>query len=306
MLRSPIARFLCPSLGMLFAASTLAQMDDVTISAEPLRDGIYMLTGRGGNMGLSVGDDATVLIDDQFAPLTERIVAAIAEVTDRPVDYVLNTHWHYDHTGGNENFGEAGSLIMAHDNVRSRMVAGQTMGNGRVIEPAPPAALPVVTFNDSLGLHVNGHTVRGLHVSAAHTDGDTIVHFVEANAMHMGDIFNHGSYPFIDLGSGGHIDGIIEGCALALARADDETLIIPGHGALARKADLQRYHDRLVAIRERIAQRVGGGESLEEILAARPTADFDAEVDTSGFVGVEGFVTAVVKSLQMSADGALN
>ena len=171
------SRSVCASLAMLFAASTVAQMDDVTISAEPLRDGIWMLTGRGGNMGLSVGEEATVLIDDQFAPLTDRIVAAIADITDRPVDYVLNTHWHDDHTGGNENFGAAGSLIVAHDRVRTRMVAGQTMGNGRVIEPAPPAALPVVTFNDALGLHVNGLTVRGLHAPAAHTDGDTIVHF---------------------------------------------------------------------------------------------------------------------------------
>jgi len=305
MLNSPLVRSFCAALSMSLASSALAQMDDVTISAEPLRDGIYMLRGRGGNMGLSVGEDATVLIDDQFAPLTERIVAAIAGITERPVDYVLNTHWHYDHTGGNENFGEAGSLIMAHDSVRTRMVAGQTMGNGRVIEPAPPAALPVVTFNDVLGLHVNGLTVRGLHAPAAHTDGDTIVHFVEANAMHMGDIFNHGSYPFVDLASGGHIDGIIEGCAMALARADDETLIIPGHGALAGKAELQRYHDRLVAIRERIARLVAEGASLEDILAAKPTSDFDAEVDTSGFVKTEGFVTAVVKSLQMSAERTL-
>jgi glyoxylase-like metal-dependent hydrolase (beta-lactamase superfamily II) len=286
---------------MLFAAPTVAQMDDVTISAEPLRDGIWMLTGRGGNMALSVGEEATVLIDEQFAPLTDRIVAAIADITDRPVDYVLNTHWHYDHTGGNENFGAAGSLIVAHDRVRTRMVAGQTMGNGRVIEPAPPAALPVVTFNDALGLHVNGLTVRGLHAPAAHTDGDTIVHFQEANAMHMGDIFNHGSYPFIDLNSGGHIDGIIAGCAMALALSDEDTLIIPGHGALARKADLQRYHDRLVAIRARIAQHLADGKTLDEILAAKPTADFDGEVDTSGFVKTEGFVTAVVQSLQLGA-----
>ncbi|MEE4278727.1 MAG: MBL fold metallo-hydrolase [Halieaceae bacterium] len=286
----------------LFATSSLAQMEDVVIEAQPLRDGIYMLTGAGGNMGLSVGDDATFLIDDQFAPLTDRIVAAIAKVSDRPVDYVLNTHWHYDHTGGNENFGKSGSLIMAHDNVRARMVAGQNMGNGRVIEPAVPAALPVVTFNDSLGLHVNGQTVRGIHVNPAHTDGDTIVHFQEANAMHMGDIFNHGSYPFVDLSSGGHIDGIIEACAMALELADDETLIIPGHGSVARRGDLKAYHDRLVAIRERIAQHVAAGQSLEEILAAKPTADFDDEVDTTGFVKTEGFVTAVVKSLQMSMD----
>ncbi|MEO1082287.1 MAG: MBL fold metallo-hydrolase [Pseudomonadota bacterium] len=283
----------------LSAPGAMAQeMDDVVIEAQALRDGIYMLTGRGGNIGLSVGEDATFIIDDQFAPLTEKIVAAIAKISDRPVDYVLNTHWHYDHTGGNENFGKSGSLILAHDNVRTRMVAGQTMGSGRVIEPAPDAALPVVTFNDELGLHVNGQTVRGIHVKAAHTDGDMIIHFAEANAMHMGDIFNHGSYPFIDLGSGGNINGIIDGCAKALELADDDTLIIPGHGVLANKDDLQRYHDRLFAIRDRIAELMERGNSIEEILAAKPTADYDKEVNTGGFVKPEGFIKAVVSSLE--------
>ena len=286
-------------LVQLAPGATAQDMDDVVIEAQALRDGIYMLTGRGGNIGLSVGDDATFIIDDQFAPLTEKIVAAIAEVSDRPVDYVLNTHWHYDHTGGNENFGERGSLIMAHDNVRTRMVAGQTMASGRVVEPAPDAALPVVTFNSELGLHVNGQTVRGIHVPAAHTDGDMIIHFEEANAMHMGDIFNHGSYPFIDIGSGGNINGIIDGCAKALELADDDTLIIPGHGVLAKKADLQRYHDRLFVIRDRIAELMENGSSLEEILAAKPTEDYDKEVNTGGFVKPEGFITAVVKSLEM-------
>ena len=292
---SSLLLLLLPTL--LLSPRATAQMEDVTVEAIPVRDGVYMLTGAGGNMGLGVGDDATFLVDDQFAPLSERIVAAIARVSDRPVDYVLNTHWHYDHTGGNENFGERGALILAHDNVRTRMVEGQTMANGRVVEPAVPGALPVVTFNDKLALHVNGHTIRGHHVEHAHTDGDTLVHFEEANVFHMGDTFVNGGYPFVDLRSGGHIDGIIEAAATVLALSDGETRIIPGHGALASKADLQRYHDMLVTIRDRVAARVAKGESLEVIVAAKPTADFDAAVDANGFIKPDMLVEAIFRSL---------
>ena len=210
---------------------------------------------------------------------------------------MLNTHWHYDHTGGNENFGEAGALIFAHDNVRTRMEKGQTMANGRVVEPAPDVALPVVTFNDQMSLHVNGQTVHGLHVEHGHTDGDTLVHFEEANVIHMGDTFLNGGYPFVDLASGGHINGVIEAAAMALAVSDDDTLIIPGHGPLGTRADLLQFHDMLVAIRDRVAQRMADGESLETIVAARPTADFDGMVNADGFIKPDMLVTAIYESL---------
>ena len=276
--------------------SLAQEMDDVEITAEKVADGIYMLLGRGGNIGLSVGNDATFIVDDQFAPLTEKIIAAIAEVSDRPVDYVLNTHWHYDHTGGNENFGERGALIMAHDNVHKRMEAGQTMPSGRVVEPAPDVALPVVTFNDTLTLRVNGQTIKGMHVHHAHTDGDTLVHFQEANVVHMGDTFFKGRFPFIDRSSGGHIDGVIKAAEIVLATGDDDLAIIPGHGSMADKSDLKSYHNMLVTMRDRIQAAIDEGKTLETIQAENPAADFDDEFG-GGFIAADVFVGFVYDSL---------
>lgn len=293
------ARIASLSLAMLLplAPGAGAEMEDVVIEAQQIGEGIYMLTGQGGNIGLSVGADATFIIDDQFAPLTARIVEAIATVSDRPVDYVLNTHWHYDHTGGNENFGARGALIMAHDNVHKRMEAGQTMGTGRVVEPAPPVALPVITFNDALTLHVNGQTIKGIHIESAHTDGDTIVHFQEAKVLHMGDTYFNGMYPFIDRSSGGHIDGIIDAAAQALALSDSDTRIIPGHGPLASRADLQAYHDMLLTIRGRVAASMADGKTLAEIQAAKPTRDYDTQVNADGFIKPDVLVGFIFESL---------
>lgn len=319
--RLAVARHLIPkvalarglSAGLFIAVSTLAlygmtailgtstayaEMEDVSIEAQKVSDGVYMLMGRGGNIGLSVGDDATFIIDDQFAPLTDKISAAIAEISDRDVDYVLNTHWHYDHTGGNENFGKRGALILAHDNVHKRMEAGQTMGSGRVIDPAPKEALPVITFNDQLSLHINGQTITGHHIHHAHTDGDTIVFFREANVIHMGDTFFHGMYPFIDMSSGGNFNGVITAAKTALTLGDADTKIIPGHGPLASKQDLQAYHDMLVVLRDRVRDMLNKGMTLEEIQAAKPTADYDETVDAGGFIKPDVLVGFIVASLQ--------
>ena len=273
-------------------------MADVVIETQDLGDGIYMLTGRGGNIGLSIGDDATFIIDDQFAPLTDRIVEAVAELTDQPVEYVLNTHWHFDHTGGNENFGRRGAVIVAHDNVRNRMAVGQRIEAFNVdVPPAPAVALPEITFDASLTLHLNGHTIMGLHVPSAHTDGDTIVYFAEANVVHMGDVFFHTLYPFIDIDSGGSIQGIIDAVSMALGMINDNTRIIPGHGPLATQADLQAYHDLLVEVRDSVQALLDEGMSIDEVVAAAPTAALDASANRNGFLTPAQFVTAVATSL---------
>ena len=252
--------------------------DAVRIEAVPVADGIFMLTGSGGNIGLLVGDDAAFVIDDQFAPLTKKILAAIAEKTDQPVRFVINTHWHGDHTGGNENMGQAGAIIVAHENVRKRMSTEQFIeAFDTRVPPSPEAALPVVTFADSIMFHWNGDDIRVFHVGPAHTDGDSVIHFQKANVIHAGDILFNGFYPFIDASAGGGIDGMITATEQILAMADENTKIIPGHGPLCKKAELQASHDMLVVARDRIRKLMDEGNTRDEVIAAKPTADLDEE-----------------------------
>ena len=268
-------------MGMAMAAAPAQGqgdgMADVEIGVRDLGNGLYMLTGRGGNMGLSVGEDSVFLIDDQFAPLTPKIRAAIAKLTDQPVEFVFNTHWHFDHVGGNENFGETGSVIVAHDNVRERMSEDQFLeAFNREVPASPPEALPVVTFNDRVTFHLNGETIRAFHTPHAHTDGDSVIHFEGANVFHMGDTFFHKMYPFIDGSSGGSVDGVIEAVNSVLAMTDDDSVIIPGHGPIATRDDLRAYRDMLATVRDSINAMIADGMSLEQVQAANPTADFDA------------------------------
>lgn len=255
-------------------ASAQNTMDDVQITTQQLTDGVYLLMGQGGNIGVSVGDDGVFLIDDQFAPLTEKILAAIAAITSESVRFVFNTHWHGDHTGGNENMGEAGALIVAHDNVRERMSADQVLERvGRPVSTTPASpdgALPVVTFTDDVSFHINGDRLHAFHVEHAHTDGDAIVHFVEANVVHMGDTFFRDRFPFIDTASGGSIDGLIAAAGDALGVMDAETQIIPGHGPISTREDLRAYRDALKTMRDAVADLMEEGMSLEQIQAARP------------------------------------
>lgn len=283
----------------LWASALPAQQnfDTIQIRATPVAGSVYMLTGSGGNIGLSAGDDTGFLVDDQYAPLTDKIRAAVAEITPSPIRFVLNTHWHGDHTGGNENLGEAGSLIVAHDNVRRRMSSEQFMeAFDRTVPPSPPEALPVVTFDGTVTFHLNGDTIHAFHVPRAHTDGDAIVHFRAANVVHMGDTFFNDRYPFIDLSSGGSINGVIDAADRVLTLANDETRIIPGHGDLSNRAELQRYREVLVTIRDRIQQAIEEGRTLDEVRAMEPTAEFDAEWG-GGFVSSESFIETVYRSL---------
>jgi glyoxylase-like metal-dependent hydrolase (beta-lactamase superfamily II) len=282
----------------LAASPALAQQDfsKVEVKAEKVAEGLYMLTGSGGNIGLSVGKSGTYVIDDQYAPLTEKILAAIRAITPDPVRFVVNTHWHGDHTGGNENMGKAGALLVAHENVRRRMSVEQ-LGAVRKTPPSPEAALPVVTFTDAVTFHWNGDEIRVYHVPPAHTDGDSIIHFVKGDVVHMGDIFFNGGYPFIDTSSGGRVDGVIEAADRVLAGIGDGTRIIPGHGPLARKADLQAYRDVVKTLRDRIAKLKAEGKSRDEVIAAKPTADHDAKWG-GGFMKGDAFTGLAYDSLK--------
>jgi len=292
-MRRAVAITLGALLGAAWAASAQPGFDTVQIRTTPIADGVYMLQGAGGNMGLSVGDDGAFLIDDQFAPLTDKIKAAIGEVTDAPVRFVLNTHWHGDHVGGNEHLGQAGAMIVAHQNVRKRLNPeefGEVMGR---TQQAPPAALPIVTFSDQVDLYWNGQKIHVFHVPHAHTDGDAIVYFTAANVFHMGDTFFNGRYPFIDTNSGGGINGVIHAANAVLAVANSASRLIPGHGALGTVDDLRAYRDMLVTVRDRIRLMINDGKSEDEVVAAHPTADLD---DTWG-AQPERFVRGVYQSL---------
>ena len=285
---------LLPSL----ATRGLAQQqnfDTVTVRVQHVAGNVHMLQGAGGNIGLIVGDDGAFIVDDQFAPLTDKIKAAVATVTDKPVRFVVNTHWHGDHTGGNERWGSAGSLIIAQDNVRRRMGSPQER-NGRITPAASAKALPVVTFADSITLFLNADSIRVIHVRSAHTDGDALIYYTKANVLHMGDTFFRGSYPFIDGASGGNVNGIVDAADKALAMINNDTKVIPGHGPLSTKADLQEYRRVVATVRDRVKAMVLQGKSLTEVAASKPTAEFDAQWGR-GFINGDTFVDGVFKDM---------
>ena len=295
--RSFAALLLATSTMALSACSqSNAQESDrfakVEIKAEPLADGIAVLFGAGGNIGVSYGPDGTVLIDDQFAPLTGKINAAVKDLGAEPVKYLINTHWHGDHTGGNENLGRSGVLIMAHDHVRDRLIKGNDS-----TPPAAPEALPVVTYHDGIKLHLNGDEIRVQHMSHGHTDGDSVVFWKNANVVHMGDLFfNKVTLPFIDLSSGGNARGVLAAADKVLAMVDDDTKIIPGHGPMANKADLTAYRDMLKSVIGTVEKAQGEGKSLAQVQAMKPAAQWDVNPDA--FIKGDAFVEAVYKSLQ--------
>jgi len=273
-------------------------VQEAQIRATEVAPGIHMLEGQGGNIGLLSGDQGALLIDDQYAPLTGAILKAVSEITDQPVQFVLNTHWHGDHTGGNENLGRRGAVIVAHENVRKRLSSEQFMeAFNRTAPAAPEVARPVITFTRDLTFHWNGEEVRVFHVGHAHTDGDALIHFKRANVFHLGDTFFNGFYPFIDAGSGGVIDGMIEAADLVLEQADESTKIIPGHGPLGNRAALQDYRDMLVTVRARIDGLLEEGLSRDEIIARKPTEDLDAKWG-GGFMKPDVWVGLLVDGIE--------
>lgn len=296
---SATASLLC--LLLAAAPAALAQQRDfsqIEIKTQELAPGLYMLQGAGGNLGLSAGADGSFLVDDDYAPLTEKIKAAIAKVAPQPLRFVINTHWHGDHTGGNENMGKAGVVIVAHDNVRARMAVEQVNKDfNRTSPPSPYAALPVITFADGVTFQVNGEVVKVFHLPNAHTDGDSVVHFTKADVIHTGDLFFNGSYPVIDAAAGGSIDGIIAAGQKIHALASDRTKIIPGHGPLATKADLAAYVKMLETARAKIAALAAAGKTRDEAVAAKPLAELD-EVWGKGFMKADTFVGIAYSTLK--------
>ncbi len=286
-------------LATLFFLPILAQDSEISYKSTQLAPGLYMLEGQGGfaggNIGVSTGEDGIVLIDDGLPPLTGTLLAAIGELTEGPVEFVINTHVHGDHVGGNEALGSRGAVILAHDNLRHRMVTeGMTTPDGDV--PAPRDALPVLTFSDSVTFHLNGRRAFVFHVEQAHTDGDAVIHFPDDNVIHAGDVMFNGMFPFIDLDAGGSVDGYIAAQERILTLADEQTKIIPGHGPLASRKDLEAAVDMLRVTHDRVRALVDAGQSEEEILTANPLKDYHDDWNW-GFITTERMTKTLYREL---------
>ncbi len=284
-----LTKFLLLLLCTVTALTAGNHKKEVAITTTLVNNGIYMLQGKGGNIGLSIGEDGIFMIDDQFAPLTAKIKAAIAKLSDKEIKFVLNTHWHFDHTGGNENLGRDGVVIVSHDNVRKRMSKDNFIkAFNKKVPAASKVALPIVTFNDSMTFHLNNETIEVIHQKNAHTDGDSIIFFKTSNVIHTGDIFFNGFYPFIDESSQGNIDGVIKSVNYILTRADEKTKIIPGHGKLSNKKELSTYRDTLIVLKDRMTKLIKEGKTINEVLALKPFADYDKKLG-NGFLTPEAF-----------------
>ncbi len=282
---------------LLFSSPVFAQRDftNVVINTIPVSGNIYMLEGSGGNIGVSVGEDGILLVDDQFAPLSDKIQKALTDIKDVPVKFVLNTHWHGDHTGGNEHFG-ASATIIAHDNVRKRLSEKQVIELfDSVKEPSPKGALPAVTFSKNLSVHFNGEEIKVIHFPNGHTDGDSVIFFTQSNVVHMGDHFFAGRFPFIDLSSGGNVKGYTANVAKLIKQIPNNAKIIPGHGELATKKELETFHQMLTKTTHIIQSKIAEKKSLEEIQK-------ESLPDTwkswgTGFINTESWIKIVYNSL---------
>jgi cyclase len=289
--------------GSAIAQQNAAPPDGAGISTLRVRPGLSVLAGAGGNIAVWHGTDGIVVVDDSLAPLAPKVVEAIARVAEGPVRFVINTHWHPDHTGGNEVLGKAGGIIIAHDKVRTRMTEEQFVEVADMRVPAAPlAALPVVTFDDSVTLYLNGDRLHVVHVIDAHTDGDAVLWWQAANVVHTGDVYVSRAYPLIDQGSGGTLAGLVTAVEAVLARADDATIVIPGHGPVSNRREVAEYRDMLVTVGRRVREAVEQGRSLEEVIASRPTAEYDARYG-QGFMKPAMFVGVLYRDLASPTPG---
>lgn len=275
-----------------------AQEKEVEFASFQLSDSVYMLTGRGGNVGISSGSDGLYIVDNQLTDVTGPLLAAIRKISNKPIRLVINTHYHGDHTGGNQTIGKTGAVIIAQDNVYKRMSTSQTSSfMNSTTAASPRSALPVVTFNDRMSLHLNGETATVYHVANGHTDGDSIVHFEGSNVIHMGDMYFNGMYPYVDLDAGGSVTGMIVAADLALSLADAGTRIIPGHGPLGMAEDLRGFRDYLVKATGNVQDLIDEGKNLQQTIAAKPTAEWDEALGKT-WIKPAQFVTFIYNSLE--------
>jgi cyclase len=249
----------------------------VQIKTHQVAGNVYYLEGQGGNVGLLIGDDGVLMIDDQFAPLSEKLLAAIRALSDKPIKLLVNTHVHGDHTGGNENFGKLGIDIVAHDNVRVRLAAG--VNNAA---PSPAVALPVVTYGDTMSVHLNGDTVTIGKLPPAHTDGDSYIRFVKADVIHAGDVFRTTGYPGVDGNNGGTVKGTIDALQALVDMAGPNTKIVPGHGVISTRADVAAFRANTIEAQRRVTELIKQGMTVEQVVAANPTADLATKFVTTG------------------------
>jgi glyoxylase-like metal-dependent hydrolase (beta-lactamase superfamily II) len=262
-----VKKLLVPIVLLLFAISVTAQTDfsKVEIKVTKVAGNVYMLEGAGGNIGVSVGDDGILIVDDQFAPLADKIRAALKGIADKKLRFILNTHWHGDHTGGNVAFGPEAPVI-AHDNVRKRMAVEQKSEVFKRTTPASPKeALPVITFNQNLTVHFNGEEIRAIHFPQGHTDGDSVIFFAGSNVVHLGDDFFAGRFPFVDLESGGSVEGLTKNIGEIITKIPAGAKLIPGHGPLSGIEDLMNYHNMLVTTSDIVRAKIKAGKTLEQI-----------------------------------------
>ncbi len=284
---------------VLAASAALAQQQDfskVEITAAQVAGSVWMLKGSGGNIAVSVGDDGIVMVDDQFAPLVPKIKAALAKISQKPVRFLINTHWHSDHVGGNAAMAET-AAILAHENVRKRMqVGGELPAFNMKIEPAEARALPVVTYQHDVTIWLNGEPVRALHVPPGHTDGDTVVFFTKSNVVHMGDDFVTYGFPFVDLDSGGSVRGMIGAIDELLPQIPPDAKIIPGHGPLSTVADLKKFRNRLDEIVALVARGLKSGKTVEQMQKEKLLAPY--EDWNGGFLKADQFMATVARDLR--------